>query len=422
MALKAVAWIIASYVIGSIPFGLIVSKLLFKQDLEQCADWAYRLWFEYQKEVGYGFDMWLLDYNGNKVTYRQWREDKSEKQRRYGKFFRWACGVSNSYSQKKGLYEVESGEDLRPGDLLVQNRDGGIGHTSIVFDVCTNDKGKRLYLMGYSFMPAQELHLEKAPGEYGEGGWFTLKGYYRYIREFMPYGTPVLRSFIRQDDLKLGDDPIENWSIYEKAVGKSEIPIEKAVLLAPEIVAGLDEYAERYEFRKVEKWVFPVKGYSARDMGGWKGNGYREDIYYGGSTIRGFSFFDGNRHGGHPAHDIFIRDRDRDCRDDRTKKPVDAVAMMDGIVLSLRKGWKPDSPQRGGNYVNLYHPAEGYISYYAHLDEVTVEPGQFVRAGEKVGTVGRSGRNSQPRRSPTHLHLMLMDRDLKPFNYFDKLK
>ena len=35
MALKAVAWIIASYVIGSIPFGLIVSKLLFKQDLRK---------------------------------------------------------------------------------------------------------------------------------------------------------------------------------------------------------------------------------------------------------------------------------------------------------------------------------------------------------------------------------------------------
>ena len=33
--MKAVAWIIASYVIGSIPFGLIVSKLLFKQDLRK---------------------------------------------------------------------------------------------------------------------------------------------------------------------------------------------------------------------------------------------------------------------------------------------------------------------------------------------------------------------------------------------------
>lgn len=35
MALKAIIWILVSYVIGSIPFGLVVSKLLYKQDLRQ---------------------------------------------------------------------------------------------------------------------------------------------------------------------------------------------------------------------------------------------------------------------------------------------------------------------------------------------------------------------------------------------------
>ncbi len=35
MALKAVLWIIASYLLGSIPFGLIVSLGLFKQDLRK---------------------------------------------------------------------------------------------------------------------------------------------------------------------------------------------------------------------------------------------------------------------------------------------------------------------------------------------------------------------------------------------------
>jgi len=35
MAAEAVLWIIASYLIGSIPFGLVVSKLLFKQDLRK---------------------------------------------------------------------------------------------------------------------------------------------------------------------------------------------------------------------------------------------------------------------------------------------------------------------------------------------------------------------------------------------------
>ena len=35
MILKAVLWVIASYLIGSIPFGLLVSKGLFKQDLRK---------------------------------------------------------------------------------------------------------------------------------------------------------------------------------------------------------------------------------------------------------------------------------------------------------------------------------------------------------------------------------------------------
>jgi glycerol-3-phosphate acyltransferase PlsY len=35
LALEATLWIIASYLIGSVPFGLVVSKLLFKQDLRK---------------------------------------------------------------------------------------------------------------------------------------------------------------------------------------------------------------------------------------------------------------------------------------------------------------------------------------------------------------------------------------------------
>ena len=35
MAIKAVIWIVACYIIGSVPFGLVVSKLIFKQDLRK---------------------------------------------------------------------------------------------------------------------------------------------------------------------------------------------------------------------------------------------------------------------------------------------------------------------------------------------------------------------------------------------------
>lgn len=393
--------------------------LYFRSDIEQCADWGYRFWYEYQIEAGFGDNLWMTDYNGNKKTYRQWKEGRKNPSLK--KFFKWVCNHANSYSQKKGLYEVEENA-LRPGDLIVQNQTGGIGHVSVIFDICENEKGEKLYLVGYSFMPAQECHIEKADDEPGSGGWFTLAGYYQHSAGF---GPSVLRSFIKQESLKLTDNPIENWQKYELAVRDSKISIEKAAALLPKIVNDIDNFAQRYEFNKADTWVFPVEGYSAADIGGTHGEGYQPDIRYGSGKIKGYSFFDGNRHGGHPAHDIFIHDENRDCIDDRTGEPVYAAAMMDGIVLSTYKDWKSGSKIRGGNYIWCYHPQANLVSYYAHLKDITVESGQRVSAGDRLGTIGRTGFSAEPARSPTHLHLMVLkysDGELEPYNYYDNFR
>ena len=108
--------------------------LYFRQDLEQCADWGYRLWFEYQRESGHVSSLWLSDYNGRKVFYSFWR--KGRKKPNLIHFFRWTCMYANTYSQKRGLYRVTNEKYLVPGDLIVQNEHGRIGHTSIIFDIC----------------------------------------------------------------------------------------------------------------------------------------------------------------------------------------------------------------------------------------------------------------------------------------------
>jgi hypothetical protein len=95
---------------------------------------------------------------------------------------------------KKGCKPVIADEVI-PGDLFVQNERGGIGHVSVVLDVCKSKEGKKLFLIGYSFMPAQEFHIERARGKYGIGGWFTLEGYVQYLRDYLNYGEPVLRRF-----------------------------------------------------------------------------------------------------------------------------------------------------------------------------------------------------------------------------------
>ncbi|MBN1760836.1 MAG: peptidoglycan DD-metalloendopeptidase family protein [Chitinispirillaceae bacterium] len=142
---------------------------------------------------------------------------------------------------------------------------------------------------------------------------------------------------------------------------------------------------------------FPLPGYSSKDIGGKNGEGYRPS---------GYNWFDGNRHGGHPAQDIFVNDTDRDCRDDKTGKPIPVVSVCRGIVVSVKTGWTEDSEIRGGNYLYIYDPwLYGYY-YYAHLDSIKVAAGDTVTPGQQIATLGRTGKNAFQARSPTHLHLM----------------
>ncbi len=161
--------------------------LLFKQDLEQCADFAMRLWAEWHRRTGRLDRLALVDYPGRPRPFKGTAKE-------YPAFLRSVFSGANSHSLKQGLKRVEP-KDLRPGDLIVQNDTGGIGHVSVILDMCEDGAGRRLYLIGFSFMPAQELHLERARAPRGRRGWFTLAGFYDYLAHHFPFGKPVLRRF-----------------------------------------------------------------------------------------------------------------------------------------------------------------------------------------------------------------------------------
>jgi hypothetical protein len=170
-------------------FAVVQMPLLFKTDLEQCADYSMRFWAEFHKAKNKLNDLYLFDYSGTRKYYKS--EGKS-----YTNFLQWAFNTSNSSSLKNGCKEVPE-SDLQPGDMFVQNETGGIGHVSMIVDVCSNGKGEKLYLIGYSFMPAQEFHIEKAMNDYGVEGWFSLEGYYKYLKENLNFGKPGLRRFVK---------------------------------------------------------------------------------------------------------------------------------------------------------------------------------------------------------------------------------
>lgn len=167
---------------------------------------------------------------------------------------------------------------------------------------------------------------------------------------------------------------------------------------------------------KQERWIFPVAGYSSKAIGGTQGEGY---------IVGAYDYFDGNKYRGHPAHDIFIYDKNQDCKDDRTGEFVSVRAVTGGIVVALEKEWDSTSLLRGGKYIWIYAPLNNALFYYSHNREVLVNVGQIINAGDTVAIVGRTGLNAFKQRSPTHLHFMKLTLDNefypKPTNTYQEL-
>jgi hypothetical protein len=222
--------------------------------------------------------------------------------------------------------------------------------------------------------------------------------------------------------LFLSAHPVPEWDAFEKKVRDQNLSKENAKAVFSRLYQDLKHHASQYPFSDDKQWVFPVLGYSIKDVGQ---GGYKPNSYYGSSPHKGYNFYDGNQHGGHPAYDIFIKDKDQDCRDDRTAQPVPLVAPVDLLILSQYDSWQQSSLLRGGNYIWALNPPTDKIFYFAHLDSIQVHNGDMCPAGTTLGTLGRSGKNAWPKRSPTHLHLMVLKvqgNDLVPVDYWKNLK
>ncbi|MBN1756943.1 MAG: hypothetical protein JW863_01410 [Chitinispirillaceae bacterium] len=54
--------------------------------------------------------------------------------------------------------------------------------------------GEVLFLIGFSFMPAREFHIEDAMN-YGTSGWFSAEGYTAFLKNHLDPGEAVFRRF-----------------------------------------------------------------------------------------------------------------------------------------------------------------------------------------------------------------------------------
>jgi murein DD-endopeptidase MepM/ murein hydrolase activator NlpD len=80
-----------------------------------------------------------------------------------------------------------------------------------------------------------------------------------------------------------------------------------------------------------------------------------------------------------------------------------------GVVVLADGGWNPDdlfstTSRKGGNAVIVFDPDRNRFYRYCHLSTVKVSPGQFVAAGESIGSVGHTGLNASRAGHGRHLH------------------
>lgn len=76
-------------------FAVVDKPLLFKADLEQCADFPMRFWADYHKENNKLDKLYLFNYQGQKKHFK-------DSLKPYKKYLRQYMAYSNSYSIKKG--------------------------------------------------------------------------------------------------------------------------------------------------------------------------------------------------------------------------------------------------------------------------------------------------------------------------------
>ncbi len=185
------------------------------RNLQQCADAVIRLRAEYLYGTGRPervcfhftsgdlacFSRWAAGerpkVTGNRVTWVGGapRDDSYSSFRRYlDTVFTYA----GTYSLRKETAPVRRIEEAAIGDVFVQG--GFPGHAVLIADMAVHEQtGSRVFLLLQSFMPAQEIHVLRAPRGSGTGAWYRLDFGKKLITPEWTFGPNDLRRFREQD-------------------------------------------------------------------------------------------------------------------------------------------------------------------------------------------------------------------------------
>jgi hypothetical protein len=176
-------------------------------DLQQCADAVIRLRAEYLFAAGRADSLAFHFTSGDLARFADWaRGERPVVGPRSVRWVRSAPADSSHASLRRWLDTVfryagtrslarellpVSVTDVQPGDVFVEG--GSPGHAVLVLDVVIGGDGRRLFLLGQSYMPAQEIHVLKNPAT-GQP-WFRAQPGERLATPEWVFPPDALRRF-----------------------------------------------------------------------------------------------------------------------------------------------------------------------------------------------------------------------------------
>jgi Membrane proteins related to metalloendopeptidases len=91
-------------------------------------------------------------------------------------------------------------------------------------------------------------------------------------------------------------------------------------------------------------------------------------------------------------------------RNGRTHSGIDMLAPVGTPVYAAKSGiaFRGEVPTGYGKYIMIYQP-DGYQTYYGHLSDWVANTTKYVRRGELIGYVGKTG-NAASKSMQPHLH------------------
>ena len=182
------------------------------RDLQQCADAVIRLRAEYLfTRLSEGAECGDISFNftsgdaarwsdwrrgirprvsGNRVSWNQ-TASADETYLNFRRYLNTVFTYAGTHSLERELLPVSDPARVEPGDVFIQG--GFPGHAVIVVDVAEDERGRRVFLLAQSYMPAQDIHLLRNPAS--RSPWYEAASSGRLLTPEWEFSFSDLRRF-----------------------------------------------------------------------------------------------------------------------------------------------------------------------------------------------------------------------------------